>query len=169
MICKELADSLFSTVTAQIATYRKEEAERIIKMDLELELMQLHSSEGNKVFEGAMTKSRRRPREVDRTGDSGSGATEELFSLENQPQADRLFSSYKHSEDLCFRLLQLCSLRPDTASAALVIEQMEYQKILLRGTDRDDVTWQVGLTPMSLLLALSCNICLMIYSCCALF
>ena len=170
LICKELADSLFSTVTAQIATYRKEEAERIIKMDLELELMQLHSSEGNKVFEGAMTKSRRRPREVDRTGDSSiSGATEELFSLENQPQADRLFSSYKHSEDLCFRLLQLCSLRPDTASAALVIEQMEYQKILLRGTDRDDVTWQVGLTPMSLLLALSCNICFMIYSCCALF
>ena len=146
LICRELAESLLETVTAQIAAHRDEKIESDTRRDLQLELMQLNTSSGDKVSERRIKGSRRRAREVDRVGESSiSGATQELFSLENQPQADRLFSHFKHSEDLCYRLLQLFSLRADTASAALVIEQMESQKILFREADREDVTWQVDL------------------------
>jgi hypothetical protein len=61
-----------------------------------------------------------------------TGAVEELFSLNNQIQADRLFTAFKSVDQLCTTLLALSAVNGDISSAALVVEQMAFQGYFLR-------------------------------------
>ena len=143
LVCKELAQSLLNTVAFQIAAHLKRDADRAIEEGLDLEQQRL---EGRKygASESRGGHGRRMVRDIEsRRHTSITGAIRALFSLENQSQADRLFSTFENSDLLCDQLLYLSSLKVDSATAALVVEQMSYQNILLKGSVNDKNTWEV--------------------------
>ena len=139
LVCKELATSLLSSVLTQIATVEdgvhKIDQERAREMEREVESEKERGAERILGKDSAVDRLKERERVLIRGSQkefrvSLKGAVRELYCRENQVQADRLFACYEDIGLLCSKLLHLCALLGDAASAAVVLEQMSLQGMM---------------------------------------
>ena len=139
LVCKELATSLLSSVLTQIATFedglQKIVQERAKEMEREVESEKERGVERMPVKDSVVDRLKERERMLIRGSQkefrvSLKGAVRELYCTENQVQADRLFACYERTQVLCSKLLHLCVLLGDAASAAVVLEQMSLQGMM---------------------------------------
>jgi hypothetical protein len=117
VVCRELSNSLLDTVTAQIASLEKKE-ERESEFDHDFALGPLgdrwEGGKGRELQDSRNERTGYKGRKIERDREvSIIGAVEELFSLDNQVQADRLFSTPSQAMKLCHALLSLSALKGD--------------------------------------------------------
>jgi hypothetical protein len=139
LVCKELATSLFSCVLTQIAIVedglQKLDQERARETEREVESDKERGVERMSGKDSVVDRLKERERVLIRGSQkefrvSLKGAVRELLCKENQVQADRLFACYEDIGLLCSKLLHLCVLLGDAASAAVVLEQMSLQGMM---------------------------------------
>ena len=139
LVCKELATSLLSSVLTQIATVedglQKIDQERARETEREVESEKERGVERILGKDSVVDRLKERERVLIRGSQkefrvSLKGAVRELYCTENQVQADRLFACYEDIGLLCSKLLHLCVLLGDAASAAVVLEQISLQGMM---------------------------------------